>query len=94
MAEAVVLDVSELEPPEPLVLTLGEAARLRPGGYLRMRHRRLPCLLFDSLEKQGFRHLVRGGRDVACEVLIWREDDLEASRAVEAVAKELPEWRE
>ena len=94
MANAVVLDVSELEPPEPLALTLESAARLQPGYYLRMRHRRFPCLLFDDLGKQGFRHLVRGGHDIACEVLIWREGDLEAARAAEATAKELPQWRE
>ncbi|WP_303907879.1 DUF2249 domain-containing protein [Thiohalomonas denitrificans] len=94
MAKAVVLDVSELEPPEPLVLTLESAARLRPGEYLRMRHRRFPYPLFDTLDQQGFRHLSRGGRDVACEVLIWREGDIEAARAAEAIARELPEWRE
>ncbi|SCZ61659.1 DUF2249 domain-containing protein [Thiohalomonas denitrificans] len=94
MANAVVLDVSELEPPEPLVLTLEGAARLQPGEYLRMRHRRVPYPLFDTLDQQGFGYLSRGGRDVACEVLIWREGDSEAARAAEAMARELPEWRE
>ncbi len=88
------LDVSELEPPEPLELTLESATRLSAGEYLRMLHRRFPCLLFDNLDKQGYGHLIRSGRETACEVFIWRRDDAMAAEAAHAAAKGLSEWRE
>lgn len=94
MSRAIILDVSDREPPEPLTATLESAARLREGEYLRMRHRRYPCLLFDNLAAQGFDYAVRGGEQVACEVLIWRRDDPVAARAAERVAEGLPPWRE
>ena len=82
------LDVSDLEPPEPLVLTLEAAGGLQAGEYLRMRHRRDPCLLFDNLRERGLAWLVRHGRDPAVEVFIWRGGDVEAERLAHAA------WRE
>ncbi|MCK9531514.1 MAG: DUF2249 domain-containing protein [Gammaproteobacteria bacterium] len=74
MAEHV-LDVSELEPPEPLVRTLEAAEALAPGDYLRMLHRRDPCLLPDNLRSRGFCFQQRPGVRTAVEVFIWREGD-------------------
>jgi hypothetical protein len=93
MAEHI-LDVSELEPPEPLELTLTAVERLTPGDYLRMRHRRFPCLLFDRLDSRGYGHLIRGGHEAACEVFIWRRGDPEAESQARTVAGGLPTWRE
>lgn len=88
------LDVSALEPPEPLVLTLEAAQRLQRGEFVRMRHRRFPCLLFDNLFGQGFEYLLRHGRDVACEVFIWRSGDAEGEAAALAAADGLVPWQE
>ncbi|MDH5712266.1 MAG: DUF2249 domain-containing protein [Gammaproteobacteria bacterium] len=85
MSAEVLLDVSELEPPEPLTLTLEAAARLRPGQYLRMLHRREPCMLFGNLDDNHFSYHQRRGTTTAVEVFIWAEDDIEAARAVQTI---------
>ncbi len=83
MAKEVLLDVSELEPPEPLELTLEAAERLKPGQYLRMLHRRDPCLLYGNLDNNGFKYYQRQGSTTAVELFIWRENDVEAENAVQ-----------
>lgn len=47
------LDVSELEPCEPLERTLAAITLLETGDYLRVLHRREPHLLYPLLEKAG-----------------------------------------
>ena len=79
----VLLDVSELEPPEPLELTLEAVDKLEPGQYLRMLHRRDPCMLFSNLDDNDFNYFQRKGSTTAVEVFIWRENDNEAAKAVQ-----------
>jgi uncharacterized protein (DUF2249 family) len=83
MSDEILLDVSDLEPPEPLVLTLEAAEELRPGQYLRMLHRRDPCLLYGNLDDNDFKYFQREGSITAVEVFIWRENDDKAAAAVE-----------
>ncbi len=83
------LDVSHLEPPEPLVRALAEAERLGPGQYMRMLHRREPCLLYPNLDKRGFSHLTRSSAGGRFEVFIWNRGDDAARRAVLTAAGEL-----
>jgi uncharacterized protein (DUF2249 family) len=78
-----VLDVSDLAPPEPLTQTLEAAEQLAAGQYLRMLHRRDPCMLYSNLEDNGFKYFQREGSTTAVELFIWREDDDEAAAAVE-----------
>ena len=80
------LDVSGLEPPEPLVRALAEADRLEPGQYLHMRHRREPCLLYPNLDKRGFSHVTRASRDGEFEVFIWSRGDTAAEQAARSAA--------
>ena len=80
MAREVLLDVHELEPPEPLVLTLEAAEKLQAGEYLHMLHRRDPCLLYAKLDQLGCRYRNRNG--VLVELYIWRDGDKEAENAV------------
>lgn len=82
MLNEVVLDVSDLEPPEPLILTLEAAKQLLPGQYLRMLHRREPCMLYGNLDDNHFKYYQRKGTTSAVEVFIWPEDDTEAAAAV------------
>lgn len=81
--QEVVLDVSDLEPPEPLVRTLEAVETLQPSQYLRMLHRREPCLLFPHLDQRGFAYTIRKGKTTACEVLIWRAGDEQAATVVQ-----------
>ena len=83
MSEEILLDVSDLEPPEPLEQTLEAADQLQPGQYLRMLHRRDPCMLYGNLENNHFKYFQREGSTTAVELFIWREDDVEASAAVQ-----------
>ena len=48
-----ILDVSMLEPCEPLERTLEQSRVLQPGDYLKVIHRREPHLLYPLLEKLG-----------------------------------------
>lgn len=90
MAREVILDVSELEPPEPLVQSLAAIEQLQRGEYLRLLHRRRPCLLYENLQQRGFSSETRAGQNVACEVFIWRNGDDEAARAARAIATTRP----
>ena len=83
MPDEFLLDVSELEPPEPLELTLEAAEQLKPGQYLRMLHRRTPCILYGNLDDNNFKYFQRKGSTTAVEVFIWRENDDEAASAVQ-----------
>ncbi len=82
------VDVSELEPCEPLERALAAADSLRPGEYLRLLHRREPFPLYRILADRGFAHRTVPGDRTAFEVFIWRRTDDQARRAVdEALAR-------
>ncbi len=81
----ILLDVSDLEPPEPLTLTLDTAEELQSGQYLRMLHRRDPCMLYGNLTENGFKYFQREGATTAVELFIWRENDAEAAATVKNI---------
>lgn len=89
-----ILDVSELGPPEPLLLTLQAAEALPDGKYLRMRHRMKPCHLYAELAQRAFTSVTRRGADGLCEVFIWRQADVLAGAAALAAAAPLAAWEE
>jgi uncharacterized protein (DUF2249 family) len=74
-----VLDVSALEPCEPLEQTLKAVTDLGAGDYLKVLHRREPKLLFPVLEKLGFSWYCHQAGDAAYEVFIWRSVDEDAA---------------
>jgi len=82
-AGEIFLDVSEMEPPEPLELTLEAAEQLQAGEYVRMLHRRDPCMLYANLENNHFKYFQREGLTTAVELFIWRENDAQAAAAVQ-----------
>jgi len=75
------LDVSDLEPCEPLRRTLEAAALLKAGDFLRVLHRREPHLLYPLLEKGGFSWSTHPGETSQFEILIWRQSDHSAATA-------------
>ena len=80
------LDVSELEPCEPLEQTLASSHTLPDGDYLRVIHRREPHALFPLLEKSGFVSFCRQGGPSGYEIFIWRaRDQLAEQRAKSAL---------
>lgn len=76
------LDVSALEPPEPLEQILDTIPRLGPGDYLHVLHRREPHLLYPMLKQAGFAWWTRPGRAFAFEIFIWHRDDHAAKAAI------------
>ncbi len=77
------LDVSMLEPCEPLEKTLEAIKRLSTGDYLRVLHRREPHLLYPLLEKSGFAWHCRDISSDNYEIFIWKMDDDAAAIAVD-----------
>ena len=77
------LDVSALEPPEPLERVLAALEELGDGEYLHVQHRREPFPLYPLLEERGFAYFARPGRDVPIEVFIWRRNDEHAHAAAQ-----------
>lgn len=80
------LDVSMLEPCEPLEQTLAAVQQLGAGEYLRVIHRREPHLLYPQLEKSGFRWRCQETGPGRFEIYIWHQGDSAASAEVEAKA--------
>jgi uncharacterized protein (DUF2249 family) len=74
-----VLDVSMLEPCEPLERTLKAIQGLGEGECLKVIHRREPNLLFPILEREGFRWRCQQQEGLFL-IYIWRLQDSEAER--------------
>ena len=55
----VVLDVRDLDPPEPMVRTLAALEELPPGGTLVQVNARVPQFLLSRLEERGFTYEIR-----------------------------------
>ena len=68
------LDVSALEPPEPLERILAVLPDLGGGRWLRVRHRREPHPLYGLLAEAGYRWQTRRDGE-GWEIRVWREGD-------------------
>ncbi len=76
-----ILDVSDLEPCEPMERTLAAVGDLGEGDYLRVIHRREPHLLYPVLENMGFAWQCRPGGSSGFEIFIWKKSDRAAATA-------------
>ncbi len=77
------LDVSTLEPCEPLELILAALPTLQPGEYLKVLHRMEPHPLFKILEQQGYQWSLQAGAMTPIELFIWHCDDQQAAHLVQ-----------
>ncbi|OGT18817.1 MAG: hypothetical protein A2V90_01720 [Gammaproteobacteria bacterium RBG_16_57_12] len=75
MEAEIELDVSMLEPPEPLQRILNTIHTINPGQYLKVLHHREPFPLYPILEREGFTHNTRQGQVMPFEIFIWRMND-------------------
>jgi hypothetical protein len=64
------IDVSALEPPEPLTRILDALDDLDPDDWLRVRHRREPYPLYGMLRDMGFAWRTRWDAE-GLEMLVW-----------------------
>ena len=76
------LDVSELEPCEPLEKTLEALETLPEGHCLRVLHRREPHPLLPMLEKRGFAWRLYARSNPAVELWIWHQGNQQAADLV------------
>jgi uncharacterized protein (DUF2249 family) len=65
------LDVSDLEPPEPLERILDELDHLAEGDCLRARLRREPFPLYGFLQRLGYAWRTERRGEAAFDVVIW-----------------------
>jgi uncharacterized protein (DUF2249 family) len=70
-----VLDVRDLDPPEPMMRTLNALRELPPGGTLVQLNVRFPRFLIPHLEKEGYRWEVREQSDEVVRLFITRSDE-------------------
>ena len=75
MGSEIELDVSGLEPPEPLERTLDALGTLAPGDTLRLHIHREPYPLYGLLRDMGYVWEVRAGTRSLFEILIRRADE-------------------
>ena len=71
----VVVDVSELEPPEPMTVILTALARLEAKHYLLVKHRRQPFPLYEKLLEQGWAYYCQVHGDGSISLYIYRDVD-------------------
>lgn len=79
------LDVSELQPIEPLERILDALPSLQAGDWLDVRHRQQPYPLYNLLREGGFAWRVRSTGPARFEIQIWRQGDAEAEAQVERI---------
>lgn len=75
------LDVSMLEPCEPLERSVDAARKLVQGDFLHILHRQEPRLLFPLLQDSGYRWEKRFSAR-GHEIYVWRENDPVAEQQV------------
>jgi hypothetical protein len=69
-----ILDVSDLEPPEPLERILDSLDQLGAGDWLHVRHRREPFPLYGFLRRLGYAWRTERTGEAAFDILIWSVD--------------------
>jgi uncharacterized protein (DUF2249 family) len=68
-----VLDVSTLEPPEPMELILKEITKLAPKEHLQVLHRMEPYPLYPILEQRKYKYTVKLNGKIPVELIIWHD---------------------
>lgn len=68
------IDVSQLEPPEPMERIMDALADLPESAWLRVRHRRDPVPLYRLLRNMGYAWDTRCVNPGQYEILIWPQD--------------------
>jgi len=83
MVNEIVLDVHELQPPEPMQKALDALEQLEQGQYLKIIHRMQPFPLYEILLDNGFKYKVTNSDISAYDIYVWRADDQEAKKMIE-----------
>ncbi len=76
------VDVSELEAPQPMERVLDTLIDLKTGDWICMQHRMEPFPLYPILTDLGFAHLTLSIDSPGYQILIWRQNDDLAEQAL------------
>lgn len=68
------LDVSQMEPPQPMIEILQKVQELGPKDVLEVGHHREPVPLYPQLEEAGFAHAIEKLGEHRFRLRIWRKD--------------------
>lgn len=74
MSKEILLDVHEMQSPEPMELAMSSLQKLVIGEYIKMQHRMQPFPLYDILLENGFRYKVASG-EFGFDIYIWLAKD-------------------
>jgi uncharacterized protein (DUF2249 family) len=69
------LDVSQMEPPQPMIEILQKIQELGPKDILEVSHHREPVPLYPQLEESGFDHSIEKLGEHQFRLRIWRKRD-------------------
>lgn len=86
MSREILLDVHDLQPPEPMELALDALDTLKVGEHIKMIHRMQPFPLFRILDENGFRYKVTQGETSAFDIYIWHAKDRETDLVIKQLA--------
>lgn len=81
MAKEIVLDVHDLQPPEPMEKAIDALDKLADGEYLKMIHRMQPFPLFNILTENNFKYKVKSG-EKGFDIFIWKNGDKDSEQSV------------
>lgn len=85
MDKEIVIDVHELQPPEPMQRALDALDSLADGQYLKIIHRMQPFPLYDILSDNGFKYKVTDGEISAFDIYVWRAKDKAAEKIIQEI---------
>ncbi|MCC7411823.1 MAG: DUF2249 domain-containing protein [Gammaproteobacteria bacterium] len=87
MSGEILLDVSDLPPPEPMERILTALESLSPGDWLCVLIHRQPWPLLPELEALGYAWRMQDRDPPGFEILIWRAGDADADTGANARAR-------
>lgn len=67
------LDVSQMEPPQPMIEILQKIQELGPKDVLEVSHHREPVPLYPQLEESGFEHSIEKLGENRFRLRVWRK---------------------
>jgi len=85
MDKEIIVDVHELQPPEPMQRALDALDTLAEGQYLKIIHRMQPFPLYDILSDNGFKYKVVDGEVRVFDIYVWRAKDEAAEKIIKAI---------
>lgn len=86
----VVLDVRDLEPPEPFVIAMDAINTLGDGQFIHMIHRRRPNMLYPELEPRGLESWTGEESSGLVHVLVWASADIPAKQSAQLCIRQIP----